>query len=57
MTETTVKILLLKGQSTRETVNALTPEQKSLLKKEMEKPDAPADLSELIERIFNVPKQ
>ncbi len=57
MTDNTVKLLLIKGQSIREMVNALTPEQKRMLKSEMEKPGAPADLSELMEHIFNVPKQ
>jgi Spy/CpxP family protein refolding chaperone len=57
MTDNTVKLLLIKGQSIREMVNALTPEQKRMLKSEMEKPGTPADLSELMEHIFNVPKQ
>ncbi len=57
MTSTVVKILLIKGQSIREMVNTLTPEQKKLLKTEMTKPDAPGDLSELMERVFNIPKK
>ncbi len=56
MTGTVVKILLIKGQSIREMVGILTPEQKKFLKTEMTKPDAPADLSELMERVFNIPK-
>lgn len=57
MTELTGKIVLIKGQTIRETVNILTPEQKARLKAEMKKPGAPADLSELMTRIFDTPKQ
>ena len=56
MTATTGKLLLVKGNSIREMIGVLTPEQKELLKSEMKKPDAPADLSELFERIFLIPK-
>jgi predicted transcriptional regulator len=51
------KLLDVKGQSIRETVRILTPEQRQLIKAEMKKPDAPADLSELIGRIFNNPEK
>ncbi|MEP6636311.1 MAG: hypothetical protein ABJB97_06260 [Acidobacteriota bacterium] len=47
-------LLTLKGQSIRETVNVLTPEQKRLIKSEMGKPGAPADLNELIEQTFHL---
>lgn len=57
MTENTGKIVLIKGETIREMVNLLTPEQKNLLKTEMKKPGAPADLSELMERVFNIPKE
>lgn len=56
MTDTTVKLLLIKGNSIREMIAVLTPEQKELLKSEMKKQDAPADLSELFERVFIIPK-
>ncbi len=52
--EVAVVLLAIKGQSIREMVRVLTPEQKQLLKSEMMKPDAPADLSELIARVFNI---
>lgn len=56
MTATTGKLLLVKGNSIREMIGVLTPEQKELLKSEMKKPNAPADLSELFERVFIIPK-
>lgn len=56
MTDTTGKLLLIKGNSIRAMIAVLTPEQKELLKSEMKKPDAPADLSELFERVFIIPK-
>ena len=46
------KLLAIKGQSIREMVSVLTPEQKKLLKTEMRRPGAPADLSELIAKLF-----
>lgn len=51
------QLLAIKGQSIRETVGVLTPEQRSLVRDEMRKPGAPADLSELIARIFGVPEK
>ena len=56
MKETTWKLLTIKGQAIRETVNVLTPGQKKLIKSEMRKPGAPADLGELIEHTFKVEK-
>jgi hypothetical protein len=56
LNDTAVQILNVKGQSIREMVNVLTPSQKNLLKTAMTKPDATADLSELMERVFNIPK-
>jgi hypothetical protein len=57
MDETMSKILAVKGQSVRDTVAVLTPAQRQLVREEMRKPGAPADLSELIERLFNSPEQ
>jgi len=54
MKETTWRLLTIKGQAIRETVNVLTPGQKKLIKSEMRKPGAPADLGELIEHTFKV---
>jgi hypothetical protein len=54
MKETTWQLLAIKGQTIRETVNVLTREQKQYLKSEMKKPGAPADLGELIERVFKL---
>ncbi len=48
------ELLNIKGQSIREVVRVLTPEQRQLLKEEMKKPDAPADLMELADRTFNI---
>lgn len=56
MKEATWKLLTIKGQMIRETVNLLTPQQKQLIKSEMRKPGAPADLGELIERTFKLEK-
>jgi hypothetical protein len=46
------KLLAIKGQSIRDTVAVLTPEQKRTLRDEMRKPGAPADLTELISKLF-----
>lgn len=54
MNETTWELLTIKGQAIRETVNILTAKQKQLIKSEMRKPSAPADLGELITRTFNL---
>jgi hypothetical protein len=55
MKEVTWQLLTIRGQAIRETVNVLTPDQKQLLKVEMRKPGAPADLGELIGKTFNFP--
>jgi len=55
MKATTWELLKIKGPAIRETVNVLTAEQKQLIKSEMRKPGAPADLSEVIEKSFNLP--
>lgn len=57
MNEAVVGILAIKGQSIREMVRVLTPEQRQFIRNEMRKPDAPGDLSELIMRVFNVPEK
>lgn len=54
MKEATWKLLAIKGQAVRETVNVLTPDQKRLIKSEMRKPGAPGDLSEVIARTFKL---
>ena len=54
MKEAAWELLEIKGQSIRDTVNLLTPEQKQLVKGEMRKPGAPADLSEVIARTFKL---
>ncbi|HSS21321.1 MAG TPA: hypothetical protein VLL54_14700 [Pyrinomonadaceae bacterium] len=55
--ETTWELLTIKGQSIRESVNALTPAQKNVLKVEMHKPGAPADLGELLDKTFGLDKE
>lgn len=50
------QILAVKGQSIRDMVGVLTPEQKQFVKTELAKPGATGDLGEMIERVFNLPK-
>lgn len=57
MDKVVVALLALKGQSIRDMVRVLTPEQRQLMRSEMQKPGAPGDLSELIMRVFNVPEK
>ncbi len=52
MNEIASKLLAIKGQSIRDTVAVLTPEQKRTLRDEMRKPGAPAELTELISKLF-----
>ena len=47
-----LELLHIKGESIQESVRVLTPEQKRLLQEEMLKPDAPADLMEVMARTF-----
>jgi hypothetical protein len=47
-------LIAIKGQSIRDMVGVLSADQKALLKTEMRKPGAPADLSELIVKLFKV---
>lgn len=54
MKEVAWELLSIKGQSIRDTVNVLTPEQKRLVKAEMRKSGASGDLSEVIARMFNL---
>src|SRR5258705_9385212 len=53
MKEVTWQLLVIKGEAIRQTVNVLTPEQKQLIRSEMGKPGAPADLSEGITHTFS----
>lgn len=55
MKAVTWQLLTIKGQAIRETVNVLTRDQKQVLRVEMRKPGAPADLAELIAKTFNFP--
>lgn len=57
MDEVVVGMLAIKGQSIRDMVRVLTPEQRKLVRSEMQKPGAPADLSELIMRVFDIPEK
>ena len=52
MKETTWELLSIKGQSIRDSVAVLTPEQKLLVRTEMAKPGAPADLMEVFGKTF-----
>lgn len=51
------ELLTIKGQSIRDIVGVLTPEERQLIRREMQKPDGPADLSELIMRVFQIPQK
>lgn len=53
----TLQLLAIKGQSIREIVGVLTPAQRKLVKSKFREPGAAADLSELVMRVFNVPKK
>ena len=48
------ELLNIKGQSFRDTLAVLTPIQKKLVLAEMQKPDAPGDLSEAVEKVFGL---
>ena len=48
------QMLDLKGQSFRRMIAILTPEQRSLLRAEAQKPTATSDLADLIDRIFDL---
>jgi Spy/CpxP family protein refolding chaperone len=54
MDEVVVELLAIKGQSIREMVRVLTPEQRQFIRREMQRPGAPGDLSELIMKVFNI---
>jgi len=54
MKEVSWELLAVKGQSIRDIVGVLTPAQKQLVKSEMLKPGAPADLSEVVARTFKL---
>ncbi|HZS47256.1 MAG TPA: hypothetical protein VFC63_19435 [Blastocatellia bacterium] len=51
--DVTWQLLAIKGQTMRDAVHVLTANQKEILKREMIKPGAPADLMELIDKIFD----
>ncbi|MEP6569483.1 MAG: hypothetical protein ABJC10_06880 [Acidobacteriota bacterium] len=52
--EVTWPLLAIKGKAIRQTVNVLTPAQKQLVRTEMAKPGAPADLYEVVAHTFNL---
>jgi Spy/CpxP family protein refolding chaperone len=54
MKETGWELLLIKGQSMFDAVSVLTPEQKRILKAQMMKPGASADMMELIGKTFKL---
>jgi uncharacterized membrane protein len=54
MRDITWELLSIKGQAIRAMVSVLTPEQRQLIKSELSKPGAPADLSEVIAHTFKL---
>jgi uncharacterized membrane-anchored protein YjiN (DUF445 family) len=54
MEKATWELLSIKGQSIYEIVRVLTPAQRELVKAEMRKPGAPADLSEVVAHLFRL---
>jgi Spy/CpxP family protein refolding chaperone len=48
------QLLTIKGQTIHDLVMVLTPEQKRLIKNEMQKPGAAGDLSEVIAKTFKL---
>jgi hypothetical protein len=54
MRAATWELLAIKGQSIRDIVNVLTPAQKQLVKSQMGKPGAAADLAEVISHTFKL---
>jgi Spy/CpxP family protein refolding chaperone len=52
MKEAMWELLSIKGESIRDSVQVLTPQQKAKLRAEIAKPDAPSDLTELIRKLF-----
>jgi Spy/CpxP family protein refolding chaperone len=48
------KLLDLKGQSFRDSLAVLTPEQRQTIREALKKPDAPSDIGELIEKTFGL---
>ena len=57
LNEVAARLLAIKGQSVRDMVRVLTPEQRDFIRGEMLKPGALGDLSELIARVFSVPEK
>lgn len=56
MDKAAAQLFAVKGQSIRDMLGVLTPEQKQIVKAEMMKPGASADLGEIMERVFILPK-
>jgi Spy/CpxP family protein refolding chaperone len=54
MKEAAWTLLSIKGQVVRDTINVLTPAQKQLVKSEIQKAGAPADLSEVVAHTFGL---
>ena len=52
--EVTWQLLVIKGEGIRQTVNVLTTSQRQLIRSEMRKAGASADLSEVIAHTFNL---
>jgi Spy/CpxP family protein refolding chaperone len=57
MDEVVAQLLAIKGESIRDMVAVLTPDQKQFVRSEMAKSGAPGDLSELILKVFRVPEK
>lgn len=57
MNAVAAELFAIRGQAFREAIKILTPEQKEVLKRARMKPDAPADLLDLIAQTFHVPEK
>ena len=51
------RLLDIKGQSFREMLAVLTPDEKRLIRDEMNRPGAPADLADLMGHVFDLPEK
>lgn len=54
MEKATWSLLSIKGQSIHDIIRVLTPAQRQLVRVEMRKPGSPADLSEVVARLFRL---